>query len=81
MEAESLLAESSIWAPFIYQYTVGGLVFALGIFTIIKSRAVDLSRRSERRWLTILIVGLVAYFSVHLGIYLAAIYILPVGAP
>ncbi|MCH7720024.1 MAG: hypothetical protein IH988_03415 [Planctomycetes bacterium] len=80
-ENESLLAESSIWAPFIYQYTVGGLFFALGIYTVLKSRAVDLSRRSERRWLTILFVGLVLYFCAHLGIYLAAIYILPVEAP
>ncbi|MCH7702388.1 MAG: hypothetical protein IID37_11950 [Planctomycetes bacterium] len=48
---------------------------------MLKFRAVDLSRRSERRWLTILFVGLGLYFCVHLGIYLAAIYIMPVGAP
>ena len=65
----------------IYQYTVGGLAFALGIYIILKSRAVDLSRRSERRWLAILFIGLGLYFSVHMGIYLAAIYILPVDVP
>lgn len=62
----------------IYQYSVGGLVFALGIYIVLKFRAVDLSRSSERRWLILLFVGLGLYFSVHMGIYLAAIYILPV---
>lgn len=79
-ESEALLAESSIWSPFIYQYTVGGLFFVLGIVTVLKARAVDLKRASERRWLVIVLLGLVFYFSIHLGIYLAALYIHPVAA-
>ena len=74
------LAVVSIWAPLIYQYTVGGLLFVLGITLSLRSRACDLKRANDRFWLAVLFVGIGVYFAVHLTVYLLAIFVLPNAA-
>ncbi len=76
-------AAVSIWAPLIYQYTIGGLLFALGIALSLRYRACDLRRPTDRYWLAVLFAGLGVYFAVHLTVYLLAIFVLPnaPGAP
>ncbi len=73
-------AAVSIWAPLIYQYTVGGLLFVIGITLSLRSRACDLKRATDRFWLAVLFVGLGLYFAVHLTVYLLAIFVLPNAA-
>lgn len=75
-----LLARISIWAPLIYQYSVGGLLFMFSLWMIFRWRACDLRRRADRYWLAVLLVGMAAYFGVHLGVYLLAILVNPQGA-
>lgn len=74
---------TSIWLPLIYQYSVGGAIFFVGLVVAIRRKAVRwgpiplVGRRDDRFWIVITLLGLVAYFSVHLAGYLAALYILP----
>ena len=74
-----LFAEVSIWAPLIYQYAVGGALFLFSLWAIFWWRACELSRRADRYWLMVLLVGMFAYFGVHLGVYLLAILVNPQG--
>ena len=71
------LAAISIWAPLIYQYTVGGLLFVVGLIVVIRSRACDLNRRVDRFWFAVLLIGMGLYLAVHLTAYLLAIDVLP----
>lgn len=63
------------WLTYLYQYGLGGVVFLLGLFLIVKSRACDLSRRNERIWFLFLIVGFLWYAGLHLLWTLAALYL------
>ncbi len=74
-----LLIAVSIWAPLAYQYSVGGLLFGLGLVVALRSGACDLRRRADRFWLVVVLLGLAAYFAVHLAIYLLAIHWIPHG--
>jgi len=74
------LGAVSIWVPLIYQYTVGGLLFAIGILLAVRHRACDLRRSIDRFWLAVLFAGIGLYFAVHLTVYLLAIFVLPDSA-
>lgn len=54
-----------VWLPFIYLYGVGGIFFLTGLFLVLKSGALDLKRRTHRRWLGVLIFGFFWYFAIH----------------
>ncbi len=75
----SAMTESaiSIWTPLIYQYSVGGLLFLISFILIFRAGACDLRRRVDRTWFVVAVAGMVAYFSVHVGIYLLAIFVDP----
>ena len=53
------------WAPYLYQYLLGGLVFGIGLAVIKRSGACDFDRPGDRRWFAVLIVGYVAYAAIH----------------
>ena len=55
------------WAPFLYQYLLGGLVFVIGLLVIRVSRACDFRRPDEATWFYALIGGYVTY-ALMLGI-------------
>jgi hypothetical protein len=63
------------WITYLYQYGVGGLVFALGLFLIVRSGSCDLTRRNERIWFIFLLVGYLWYAGLHLLWTLAALYL------
>jgi hypothetical protein len=62
-----------VWLPYIYLYGVGGLCFFAGLFLVLKSGALDLKRRQHRRWLGVLLFGLLWYMGLHLAGTLAAV--------
>ncbi len=61
------------WLPFIYLYSLGGLLFLIGIWIIFRAKSIDLRRSHHRRWLFILIFGYIWYFSIHALLNLAAL--------
>jgi len=79
----ALLDFDRIWFPYIYLYGVGGGIFMIGIYIILKSNSLKLDRVQHKKWLHILIFGLVYYMGIHAFFILAAIkqkiYVLLVG--
>jgi len=60
--------------PYLYLYGVGGALFFSGLAVVIRSGALRLRRREDRRWFWILLFGFFWYALLHgLGI-LAALY-------
>lgn len=53
------------WTPFLYQYLLGGLVFAIGLWVIRVSGACDFNRPGDRFWLGVLVFGYAAYATLH----------------
>jgi hypothetical protein len=62
-----------LWLPYIYLYAVGGALFLGGLFLVLRSGALDMKRRGHRRWLGVLVFGLLWYMGLHLAGHLAAI--------
>ena len=60
-----LLDFSRIWLPYLYLYGVGGGIFLIGMFIILRSRSLKLERIRHREWYHILIFGLVYYMGIH----------------
>ena len=58
------------WTAYLYQYAMGGLVFAIGLIVIRTSGACDFERPGERTWYRILIFGYFWYAAIH-GILVA----------
>jgi len=46
------------WWPFLYQYGVGLIVFLIGLALILGYRSCNLTRRADRLWFAVLILGL-----------------------
>ncbi len=65
------------WWPFLYQYGMGAVVFLIGIYLILTRKSCVLSRKQDRFWFGVLIVGFLWYAGIHLTWYLAAIYVMP----
>ncbi len=66
------------WLPFVYLYILGGILFSIGIWVVFRSKSIDLTRPHHKRWLFILIFGMIWYMSMHALLNLAALdYIQP----
>ena len=63
------------WFTYLYQYGLGGIVFGVGLWLIVKSGACDLGRRNERIWFIFLIVGFFWYAGLHFLWTLAALHL------
>jgi hypothetical protein len=68
------------WWPYLYQYSVGGIVFLVGLFLILRSGSCTLSRRQDRFWFGVLIFGFLWYAGLHFAWYMAGLYWNPVVA-
>jgi hypothetical protein len=53
------------WAPFFYQYLLGGLVFLIGLWVIRASGACDFRRTGDKLWFWVLIYGYFSYAAMH----------------
>jgi len=60
-----MLDFSRTWLPYLYLYGVGGGIFFIGMFIILRSRSLKLERTRHRVWYHILIFGLVYYMGIH----------------
>jgi hypothetical protein len=60
-----LSAMESPWIPYVYQYILGGILFALGILIPLNKKALRLKRQEDRWTLRFLIVGFIIYATVH----------------
>tara|TARA_B100001250_G_scaffold212836_1_gene182553 strand:- start:1818 stop:2030 length:213 start_codon:yes stop_codon:yes gene_type:complete len=60
------------WLPFIYLYGVGGIIFIVGLFLILRTNALRLNYLRHKKWLWLLIYGFFFWAGLHaLFIYLA----------
>lgn len=48
------------WLTYLYQFGIGGIFFAAGLFAILKTRACDLRIPADRTWFAALIIGYLA---------------------
>lgn len=64
----------STWLPYLYLYGVGGLFFLIGMIIIRKAGALDVSRKTHRRWYKILIFGFFYFTLIHGILIIAALY-------
>ena len=46
------------WLPFIYLYGVGGIAFLIGMFLIMRTRALSLDKIHHKKWLSYLFLDL-----------------------
>ena len=60
-----MLDFSRTWLPYLYLYGVGGGIFLIGMFIILRSRSLKLEHIRHREWYHILIFGLVYYMGIH----------------
>jgi len=60
-----ILDLSRTWLPYLYLYGVGGGIFLIGMFIILRSRSLKVERIRHRKWHHILIFGLVYYMGIH----------------
>jgi len=60
------------WLPFIYLYGIGGIVFIVGLFLILRTNALRPSYLRHKKWLWLLIYGFFFWAGLHaFFIYLA----------
>jgi len=60
-----MLDFSRTWVPYIYLYGVGGSIFLIGMFIILRSRSLKLERVRHKEWYKILIFGFFYYMGIH----------------
>ena len=61
------------WLPFIYLYGVGGIAFLIGMYLIIKTSALVLTKIHHKKWLFILFFGFLYYAGIHGAFILLAL--------
>lgn len=61
------------WLPLIYLYGVGGIIFIIGMYIVLKGKALDISKKSGKRWLKILVGGFIYFIFIHLFLTIAAL--------
>ena len=63
-----MLDFNRIWLPYLYLYIVGGGIFCIGMFIILKSKSLNIDRLRHKKWFYILIFGLLYYMGIHLSL-------------
>lgn len=58
------------WLSFWYQYLVGGLIFLVGLWIVIRQGEAGLSTRRRRKHLLLLVGGFFVIFGLQLGLML-----------
>ncbi len=53
------------WLPWIYQYGVGGLIFAVSVIFVLRSGALRLDLAFDRRLLFALALGVLGFWAGH----------------
>ncbi|MEA1882527.1 MAG: hypothetical protein U9N31_09025 [Candidatus Marinimicrobia bacterium] len=66
------------WLPFLYLYGLGGILFVAGIIITIKAGSFDLNRKDHKKWMWILLFGIIWYLTMHALMIWAALDIISV---
>ena len=53
------------WQTLVYQYTAGGFIFFFVIFWALKTKALKMSLKQDRKALALLLFGFVFFLGVH----------------
>ena len=61
------------WLPYLYQYGLGAVIFAVGLLVTLRSGSFDVRRKVHRRWLIVLVLGFVWFLALHGCLTLAAL--------
>lgn len=57
---------TSPWAPWVYHYLIGGLIFALSLLVVLKQGAIDLKHPKDKWLVCMIAAGLLGYGLIHL---------------
>ncbi|MGY8787808.1 MAG: hypothetical protein ACKVH5_05885 [Fidelibacterota bacterium] len=68
-----MLDFSRTWIPYIYLYGVGGGIFLIGMFIILRSKSLKIERVRHKKWYHILIFGILYYMGIHALFTFAAV--------
>ncbi len=61
------------WLPYLYLYGAGGILFAAGIWVVLRSGSLDLRRPKHKLWFGVLFFGFAWYMTIHAVTTLAAL--------
>ncbi len=64
---------SRAWLPYIYLYGVGGSIFLIGMYIVLKSKSLKMERIRHRNWFHILVFGILYYMGIHSLVTFAAL--------
>lgn len=53
------------WTSFLYTYSLGGLIFFVGIYIILKFQACNFKISSDRKWFYSMFLGFIYLMSLH----------------
>ncbi len=54
-----------LWLPYIYLYTIGGAIFTIGMYIILKSNSLNRDRVRHAGWFYVLLFGFFYYVGIH----------------
>ena len=54
-----------VWLPYIYLYVMGGVFFFLSLGIVTRAKALNLKIVRHRKWLVVLVLGLLWYMFLH----------------
>lgn len=57
----------SYWQSIVYQYAIGGAFFFLIIFWALKTKALKMTSKEDKKTLATLLIGFVFFLGVHTG--------------
>ncbi|MBT3502686.1 MAG: hypothetical protein HOB40_00550 [Candidatus Marinimicrobia bacterium] len=60
-----MLDFNRVWFPYIYLYGVGGGIFLIGMFVILRSKSLKLEIARHKEWFHILVFGILFYMGIH----------------
>lgn len=61
------------WLPYLYLYGAGGILFAAGIWVVLRSGSLDLRRPKHKLWFGVLFFGFAWYMTIHAVAILTAL--------
>lgn len=68
-----MLPFTHTWLPFIYLYSLGGILFLIGVIITYRMGSLDLKRKHHRKWFGLLFFGFLYYMALHSFLNLAAL--------
>tara|TARA_B100000700_G_scaffold47101_1_gene49620 strand:+ start:611 stop:913 length:303 start_codon:yes stop_codon:yes gene_type:complete len=68
-----MLGFERTWLPYLYLYLVGGAIFFIGMYIILKSKSLNQDIEIHKKWFHVLIFGFFYYMGIHAFFIVAAV--------